>query len=205
MTRRIIVLFILFLSAHSNARAQEVERADEVIKVETTLISVPVTVGDRQGRFLPNLKIEDFTLFADGKQQKIEFFAATEEPLNVALLIDTSRSTQEVLGEIKDAAQDFVKLLKAQDKAMIVSFDFEPHVLSALTSERETLKRAIKKADIGEYFGTTLHDAIAETNRAFSKIKGRKAIIVLTDGKDAGSELAAEDLLYSLEESERHP
>lgn len=201
MLRKFIVLAVLFLATEFGVFAQD-GRSDDIIKVETTLVSVPVTVSDRQGRFLPNLKAEDFTLFADGKQQKIEFFAATEEPLNIALLIDTSRSTQEVLGDIKDAARDFIRLLKPQDKALIVSFDFAPHVLSALTADREQLKHAVSRAEIGEQFGTALNDAIDETNRTFSKIKGRKAIIVLTDGKDAGSDISAEDLLYSLEESD---
>lgn len=201
MMLKIVATGVLLFMAGLSIFAQD-ERSEEVIKVETALVGVPVAVSDRDGRYVPNLRVEDFTLYVDGKQQKIEFFAQSEEALNVALLIDTSRSTQDVLGEIKDAAQDFIRLLKPQDKAMIVSFDYEPHVLSALTDDREQLKRAVKRAEIGEYVGTALNDAIDETNRTFSKIKGRKAIIVLTDGKDAGSQQTADDLLYTLEESD---
>lgn len=201
MKQKFIILIGLFLATGLGVFAQT-ERSDEIIKIETTLVSLPVTVSDRQGRFLPNLKAEDFTIFENGKQQKIEFFAATEEPLNVALLIDTSHSTRQVLDDIKDAALDFVKLLKPQDKAMIVSFDYAPHVLSALTADREQLKRAVKNAEIGEYVGTTLRDALWEVNQSFAKVSGRKAIILLTDGKDAGSDVSADDLLYSLEESD---
>ncbi len=199
MTRKIIICLLILSVANIFAQTD----ADEVIKIETALVSVPVIVSDRQGRYVPNLTAKDFTIFEDGVEQKIEFFAATEEPLNVALLIDTSRSTTEVLDEIKDSALDFIKLLKPEDKAMIVSFDYEPHILSNLTSDREQLKRAVKRAEIGRYFGTTLHDAVFETvNKSLAGIKGRKAIILLTDGKDAGSLSSEKDLLYSLEESD---
>ena len=198
----IFPVFLFLLSGAASVIAQDKD-SDEVIKIETTLVSVPVTVSDRQGRYVPNLKADDFTLFENGKPQKIEFFAATEEPLNIALLIDTSQSTREVLDEIKDAALDFVKELKPQDKAMIVSFDYEPHILSPLTADREQLNRAVRRADIGEYFGTTLNDALQEVvNQSFARVKGRKAVIVLTDGKDAGSQMSGEDLLYALEESD---
>lgn len=183
--------------------AQTQKDADEVIKIETTLISVPVIVSDRQGRYVPNLTAKDFTLFQDGAKQDIEFFAATEEPLNVALLIDTSRSTEEVLGEIKDAAFDFIKLLQPRDKAMLVSFDSAPHVLSRLTSDREQLRRAVENAEIGRQFGTALREAVSTVvNNSFAGIKGRKAIILLTDGKDYGSDISSADLFYSLEESD---
>ena len=183
--------------------AQEKKSDDEVIKVETSFISVPVIVSDRNGRYVPNLTAKDFTIYDNGVKQDIEFFAATEEPLNVALLIDTSRSTAEVLDEIKDAAFDFIKLLQPQDKAMIVSFDYAPHVLSGLTDDRKQLRRAVENAEIGAEFGTTLRDALsAVVNGSFAKIKGRKAVILLTDGKDFGSDVSAENLFYSLEESD---
>lgn len=206
MRRKLIgFLICLFLTAgFSVVSAQEKSQApDDVIKIDTTLVSVPVIVSDRNGRYVPNLTALDFKLFQDGAEQKIDFFAATEEPLTVALLIDTSRSTQSVLGEIKDAAQNFIKLLQPRDRAMIVSFDYDTHILSPLTSNQEQLKRAVKNAEIGEYVGTTLRDAVYEVvGRAFAGIKGRKAIILLTDGKDAGSRVSASDLLYSLQESD---
>lgn len=202
MKQKFIILIGLFLATGLGVFAQT-DRTDEIIKIETTLVSLPVTVSDRQGRFLPNLKAADFTIFENGKQQKIEFFAATEEPLNIALLIDTSHSTRQVLDDIKDAALDFVKLLKPPDKAMIVSFDYAPHILSPLTADHEQLNRAVRQAEIGERFGTTLRDALWEViNQSFARVTGRKAVILLTDGKDAGSSISAAELLYSLEESD---
>jgi hypothetical protein len=176
---------------------------DESIKVDTRLVSIPVIVSDRNGRYVPNLGQADFTVFQDGNEQPIAFFAATEEPVTVAILIDTSNSTRDVLGDIKDSAKAFIKLLTPRDRAMIVSFDYDTHILSALTSDQEQLKQAIKHAEIPKTFGTTLRDAVFQTvTRSFAGINGRKAIIVLTDGKDAGSYVRSAELLNRLEESD---
>lgn len=200
MYRKLAAIFGLALTTGLFCPAQD---AGETIKVETKLVSVPVVVSDRKGRYVPNLTASDFTLSQDGKPQTIEFFASTEEPLTVALLIDTSHSTRPVLGDIKDSALSFIKLLLPQDRAMIVSFDHDTHILSPLTSDHEQLKNAIKQAEIPEYFGTTLRDAAYETiTRTLSPITGRKAVIILTDGKDAGSRISKRELFYSLQETD---
>jgi VWFA-related protein len=176
---------------------------DETIKIGATLVSVPVIVSDRTGRYISGLKAGNFTLYRDGVKQQISFFTAEEEPINVALLLDTSKSTQTVLDEIKDHARDFLKQLRPQDKALVVSFDYEVHVLTGLTSDRKVLERAIINAEIGEYVGTTLRDAVFEVEeRHFKKITGRKAIILLTDGKDHGSRVSTEELLEASAESD---
>ena len=184
-------------------RAQE-KPADEPIKVETKLVSIPTIVSDRDGRYIPNLRAADFTVLQDGVPQKIEFFAATEEPITVALLIDTSQSTRPVLGDIKDSAKSFIKLLGPRDRAMIVSFDFDTHILSPLTNDQEVLKKAIKSAEIPKQEpGTTLRDAVFQTvHESFGGLTGRKAIILLTDGKDFGSRIRIPELLGKLEESD---
>ena len=203
MLKRFAVFLGLALIIGVFCAAAQEKKADETIRVETKLVSVPVIVSDRDGRYVPNLTAADFTVLQDGAPQNIEFFGATEEPLIIALLIDTSQSTRPVLGDIKDSAKSFVKLLQPQDRAMIVSFDYDTHILSPLTSDHEQLNRAIKSAEIPEYFGTTLRDAAFQTvNRSFAGIKGRKAIILLTDGKDAGSRISSRELLYALQESD---
>jgi len=205
MSNKIAVLLGLVLFAMAASAFAQEKAADETIKVETRLVSVPVIVSDRDGRYMPNLTATDFTVLQDGTQQKIEFFGATEESLTIALLIDTSQSTRGVIDDIRDSARSFIKLLTPKDKALIVSFDYDTHILSEITSDQEKLKEAIKKAEIPDrgLFGTTLRDAVAETvSRSFAGIRGRKAIILLTDGKDAGSRVTSRDLLYSLQETD---
>ena len=171
----------LFVSPLS---AQQSEPVD-IIKVDSNLVSVPVIVSDRQGHYIARLSAERFKLYDNALLQKIAFFDNAEEPLNVALLLDTSRSTQGVIDDIRKAAQNFLKDLGPQDRAMIVSFDYAVHRLSPLTNDRKVLEKAIKKAEVGEYLGTTLNDAVREiAEKDFKPIKGRKAIILLSDGKD---------------------
>jgi Ca-activated chloride channel homolog len=201
---RKILLFVLFLfAALSGPVFGQDTSADDVIKVNTVLVSVPVVVSDREGHYVQNLQQKDFVLLGDDKPMKIDFFAAAEEPVNLALLIDTSHSTSDALGDIKNAAKDLVKQLQPRDKAVIVSFDFAPHVLCPLTSDQEILKGAIKKADIGDKYGTTLNDAVAEVaGKLFAGINGRKAIILLTDGKDDASRTTRSELYGAVAESD---
>lgn len=194
------ILVSLFLTVSSQVKAQT---NDEVIKVDVNLVSVPVVVSDRAGRYVSGLKAENFTIYQDGKKQNISFFGTEEEPLNVAILLDTSKSTQDVLKQIKSAAKDFVKLLEPDDRAMIVTFDYRVNVLNRLTSDRKMLENAINRVEIGERPGTVMRDAVQQiVSRLFSNVKGRKAIILLTDGKDFGSYPTKEDLLDDVEESD---
>ncbi len=177
--------------------------SEQTFKIDTTLVSVPVIVSDRQGRYLAGLKASDFTLYEDRVKQPIVFFADTEEPINVALLLDTSKSARQALDDIKKTAKDFVKQLRPQDHAMIVSFDRDSMALCELTSDRQTLERAIGKARIGERFGTKLRDAVNDVMKEeFRTVKGRKAIVLLTDGMDYGSEITEQALLESAAEAD---
>jgi Ca-activated chloride channel family protein len=192
----LLVLFSFF-----QLTAQDKE--EEIIKVNTSLVSIPVIVSDRNGRNIAGLKAENFNVFQDGEQQKIEYFASEETPINVAILLDTSRSTQDVLGNIKKAGREFIKQLRPNDRAMIVTFDSEVRVLNDLTSDQRVLERAINEAEIGERVGTVLYDAVDEVvNQYFAQVKGRKAIILLTDGKDAGSNIYQEELIREIDESD---
>jgi Ca-activated chloride channel homolog len=176
---------------------------EDVIKVDTNLVTIPVIVSDRQNRYISGLKAENFTVLKDGEEQNVEYFIAEESPINVAILLDTSRSTEPVLEEIQTAALEFIKQLKPGDRCMIVSFDWRVNVLSGLTNDREKLNRTILNAQIGERVGTVLQDAVYQTvDKNFLGVKGRKAVILLTDGKDHGSFTEKDELIYRLEESD---
>ncbi|MFY9555770.1 MAG: VWA domain-containing protein [Blastocatellia bacterium] len=193
---------LILVSATLISTLAQEKQSDTPIKVHTTLVSVPVIVSDRQGRYISGLKLEDFKLYQDRIEQPISVCDAAEEPLNVALLLDTSKSTAQVLDDIKKDAGNFLKELRPQDRAMVISFDYEVHVLSWLTSDRRVLERAVKDARIGDEIGTMLRDAVAEVlERSFKPVEGRKAIILLTDGKDVGSRISEQDLLDEAAES----
>src|SRR5712691_5605160 len=105
-----------------NAGPEEVSEGD-IVRVNTTLVSIPVSVTDRNGKYIPNLRKEDFRIWEDGVEQQVAYFASTEKPFTVALIIDTSGSVRERLQEIQDAAMSFVNDLRPDDRVMVVSFD----------------------------------------------------------------------------------
>jgi len=175
----------------------------DVIKVDSNLVSVPVIVSDREGRYVPNLTVQQFKLFDNSNEQKITYFDSTEEPVNIALLLDTSLSTEGAIDDIRKAAKSFLKELRPQDRAMVISFNDSVHRLCELTNDRKTLEKAIGNAKVGEFVGTTLNDAVVEVARKeFRTVTGRKAIILLSDGQDFGSVVPTDELLDEQSESD---
>lgn len=166
-------------------------------------VSVPVSVSDRDGHYINGLKKGDFTLFEDGVEQKITFFATYDEPLNVALLLDTSISTRDTLDKIKDAAKDFIKLLNPNDKCLIATFDNRVNLLNSFTSSKETLYYSLDKLHSATQNGTVIFSAVEQTiQKSFNNVEGRKAIVLLSDGKDLGSSVTQNKLFGLLEESD---
>ena len=171
-----------------DAGPEEVGEGD-VVRVETTLVSIPVSVMDRDGKYIPNLTKDDFHVWEDGVEQRVAYFASTEKPFTVALMIDTSGSTRFKLGEIQDAAIAFVEQLRADDRVMVVSFSDKIKVLSQPTNDRYALRDAIRRTEPGS--GTRLYDAVDQViNKELSRIEGRKAIVLFTDGVDTTSKHA---------------
>lgn len=161
----------------------------EVIRVETSLVTIPVSVLDRDGRFISGLQQSDFQIFEDGVQQKIEYFAPVEQPFTVVLLIDVSPSTAFRIDEIQDAAITFVNQLRPDDRVIVMSFDEKVHLLSRATNNRAALRDAIRQASFGD--GTSLYEAVdVAIRQQLQSIQGRKAVVLFTDGVDTTSRRA---------------
>jgi VWFA-related protein len=159
---------------------------DEVVRVNTTLISIPVSVSDRNGRFIYDLSKDDFQLFDNGVEQQVAYFTSTEKPFTVVVMIDTSTSIWEKLEEIKMAASDFLDQLRPDDQVMVASFANRMTVLCQPTSDRRTLRNAIQNVERGS--STHLYDAMDRVmNNELTRLKGRKAVVLFTDGVDATS------------------
>jgi VWFA-related protein len=190
-----IFCFFLFQLFGSAALAQTTSQQSQdpqqpaIEKIPTTLVNVPVIVTDRLGRFITGLNRNDFSIREDGVVQKLEDFSSTETPFNVALLLDTSLSTQNKLNAIRKAALAFIKQLQPNDRVMIVTFDQQVQFVSGFTNNREELERSIKA--IKTKYSTSLYDAIHLTiTEKMLPLKGRKAIVILTDGVDTASKKA---------------
>jgi Ca-activated chloride channel homolog len=170
----------------STDKAEIVNEENDILRVETNLVTIPVSVFDRNGRFVSGLRQEDFKIFEDGKEQEVGYFGTTEQTATVVLVLDTSPSTELRIEEIQNAAISFVNQLKPTDQVMVIEFDENLHVLSELTNDRAKLAKAIKKADFGD--GTSLYDTIDNIlAKRLKKIEGRKAVVMFTDGVDTTS------------------
>ncbi len=170
---------------------------------DKTFVSVPVSVSDREGRYISGLEKDDFRIYQDSKEQKVTFFATEDEPVSIALLIDTSESTKAVLDQIRKAAKDFIELLNKNDKCLIATFDSEVRILEPLTSDRDVLAKSLETIQTGTGEGSVVFSAVDKIAReGFVKAQGRKVIVLLSDGKDYGSPVSRRNLFSQLEESD---
>ncbi|CAN5596272.1 hypothetical protein BH20ACI4_BH20ACI4_22360 [soil metagenome] len=186
----------------SSSVPQVVNEEEDVITVETNLVTIPVSVFDRNGLYIPNLQKSDFKIFENGKEQEIEYFATSDKPFTVILLLDTSPSTEYKIEEIQNAAIAFTNQLKPQDNVMVIEFDANVHVLSEVTNDRRKIHKAIRDADFGG--GTSLYDAVDfSLRKRLSTIEGRKAIVLFTDGVDTTSSKNSYDTtMYQAQEAD---
>ncbi|HEV7699124.1 MAG TPA: VWA domain-containing protein [Pyrinomonadaceae bacterium] len=158
----------------------------EVVKVETNLVTIPVSVFDRNGLYIPGLRTEDFKIFEDGREQQIAYFGAQDKPFTVALLLDTSPSTQYKIDEIHRAAEAFIDQLGPNDSVIVIEFNSSVKIQTQRTTDRQKIYKGIQKAKFGD--GTSLYNAVDEALRKqLSKIEGRKAVVLFTDGVDTTS------------------
>ncbi|MCC6824926.1 MAG: VWA domain-containing protein [Acidobacteria bacterium] len=226
MMRQIVILLICVLSAaaaaaqsgHKQKYSESVSQYDtaqpsephaapsgndeDIIKVETDLVMLPVRVTSRKGRPISDLKQSEFRIYEDGEEQEISFFNNNEAPFTVALLLDMSYSTVFKVNEIQSAALQFLSLLKPDDRVMIVAFDRKVRVLCDVTNNRKALRYAIEGAAVGS--GTSVYDALDQViNQRFAAIHGRKAVVLLSDGVDTTSKISDGDsILKALDETD---
>ncbi len=162
------------------------DRDDDIISVDSSLVTIPVSVFDSNGIFIPHIRKEEFKIFEDGIEQEIAYFGNEDQPFTVALVIDTSGSTQFKIEDIQYAAKLFVRLLEERDKVIVIQFSDSVRVRAEATNDRAALDRAIDKTRFGG--GTSLYEAVEfSLKRRLNKIEGRKAIVLFTDGVDTTS------------------
>lgn len=191
------------------------------IKVNANLVTVFATVKDKHGKIVANLTKDQFAISEDGRPQTISYFVAdTDVALTLGLLVDTSMSQRNVLGQEREASQKFLDdmLRVDRDKAFVIHFDREVELLQDLTASKEKLQKALNELNTPEFSrtrgddegdaasfapaqyghheggGTLLYDAVyLASNDLMKNQKGRKAVIVLSDGVDRGSKESLEE------------
>lgn len=184
---------------------------EEAVVLKAALVSLNVSVTNRAGVALGNLKKEEFEVAENGERQKIEFFQPTSAPFNLVLVLDLSGSIKDKLDVVRSAALRFLDVLGPQDKVAVVTFTDEIRVVSQLTGDRDELKRRIRAIDQSRG-GTAFYEAVwfslADTLRG---TRGqRNAIVVMSDGVDSSldrynpmqSRVSFSQLAHRLEEAD---
>ena len=182
-----ILLLVLFLPG-IGAEQREIEQTGDIprYRVGVEMVSLPVVVTTDKGKRIKNLNKDDFVIYEDNVEQEIAAFAATDEPLAIALLLDTSGSTQKRLAEIQNAAIDFVNQLHPDDEVAVVSFAEEVRLKSDFSINRDRNERGIKMTRTGER--TVLYEAVwLALEQVLKPVTERKALVLFTDGVDTGS------------------
>jgi hypothetical protein len=173
----VVVLALLVLPA--GARQERVQKPipqdDEPIKLNTTLVQVPVVVSERGGRYVSDMTRGEFAVFEDGVKQDIELFGSIEEPFNVALLLDSSGSTQATLEQIKTAAMAFLSNLRPHDRVMLISFnDSVKCFLNSQTTRQDSGRRcSIKSGEFTQVY-EAVYTAVWESSAIFPAEGGHR-------------------------------
>ncbi|MGZ4788900.1 MAG: VWA domain-containing protein [Terriglobales bacterium] len=205
---------ILLLSLGCIPASAQEDKSDQLptFTSNVNVVNVFFNVKDKHGNLIPNLTKDDFQVLEDGKPQTIKYFSAeSNQPLTLGILLDTSGSQMEVLPMEKEVGAQFLHdVLRPKDLAFLISFDVEVDELHDFTSDAIALRNAMDKAQIntggatsgppglgggpipqtGTPRGTLLYDAVyLAAHDKLAQEVGRKAMILLTDGEDQGSQL----------------
>jgi len=197
------------------------------VAVDVKVVTLPVTVRDKHGKIVKDLTKDDFTLQEDGRPQTIRYFSQeTNLPLTLGLLVDTSRSQDNVLDAERNASRSFLDqmLVQPKDKAFLIHFDRQVELLQDLTSSHEKLQAALdllktpsnrersndpsnspSGSDSGSHHGggTQFYDAVfLASNELMKKQQGRKALIILSDGVDHGSKTYLESAIEAAQRAD---
>jgi VWFA-related protein len=193
------------------------------LKVQVNEVILPVTVRDKKGQIVPNLKQDDFTLTEDSRPQTIKSFShETNLPFRLGLLVDTSRSQENALPGERSATGKFIDQMLSQpaDKAFLLHFDHEVELLQDFTASKPKLHHELDNMSASSgggsgqsssgddssgnrrRGGTQMYDAIyLAANELMLKEHGRKAIILLSDGVDRGSKESLNDAIDAAEKA----
>lgn len=207
-----IALLILVMSPSAMVAAQtpapsSVANAgdgqDEIIRVDTNFVTVPVRVVDRDGRYITNLRKEDFQIFEDGVEQEVAFFAPIERPFTIFLVLDLSNSMEFHKENLARAVNAFINLLHPDDQLIAVSFHQTESSVSTLIKPTRAgeLQKEIKfKFRVDRDCDTRIYDVVDDSLNRMKKVEGRKAMVLLSDGDGFGVLATAKGTLHKAEE-----
>jgi VWFA-related protein len=206
-------------------QAPESDQSVETLRVNVGVVQLFFNVKDKRGALIPNLSKTDFQIFEDGKPQTVKYFAGESNlPLTLGILIDSSGSQMRVLDMEKEVGGNFLsQILTPKDLAFVLDFDVNVNLLQDFTNNTRLLKVALNSAVINTGGGggsipgmgggpvpqangprgTLLYDAVyLASHDELAQQVGRKAMILLTDGEDQGSQLRIKEAVEAAQKSD---
>jgi Ca-activated chloride channel family protein len=169
-------------------------------KSGTSIVPVLTTVTDNQGRLVPNLEQDDFTILDNGKPQAITLFQNETQPFTVVVMLDFSFSMTTHLDLLKAATEQFILRMLPADKGQVGAFSDKIQFSGEFTNDRDDLVAALKDLQFGN--PTRLYDAIDASIEMLEGVEGRKIVLVFTDGDDTASKKSMGAVLDRAEATE---
>jgi VWFA-related protein len=209
---RLLLAAGFFAATHGPARAQEQPEQAASFSSDVQVVNVLATVRDKKAQFVRDLSKNDFSLVEDTRPQTIRYFSRESNlPLTIGLMVDTSLSQVHVLNAERGASFHFIDdvLREDRDKVFVMQFDMNVRTMQALTASRSDLQESLRmvntptKNELRSQYGggTLLYDALCDAAKEIMKNQqGRKALIVLSDGGENGSNAS---LAVAVQEAQR--
>jgi Ca-activated chloride channel homolog len=198
-----LVLAVTTVTAQQQQPAQKDDRQSFRFRSAVELINVTATVTDDSGRFVSNLRQQDFRVFEDGQEQPITHFSNERVPVSLGIVLDTSNSMDgEKMSAARDALQRFFgDLLDPADEVFLYRFSSNPQLVEGWTTDRERLLSRL--ARIAPNGGTAMYDAVAEAVPLAKTGRHRKkALLIISDGNDTNSGASVAEVKRQIRESE---
>jgi Ca-activated chloride channel family protein len=192
---------VLYAGAQDRSATQPMQRAPRPLRSSIELTAVTVTVRDNDGRLVPDLPVDAFTIFEDGEPQAITQYAHERVPVGLGLLLDISDS---MFGQrIKDARaaveRFLLELLSPDDSLFVMTFNHQPHVLISWTPPAETAAVRSALDTLRPFGGTAVYDAVMHALTVMDhRPRDRAAIVIISDGADTASDTTLRDLKSAL-------
>jgi Ca-activated chloride channel homolog len=172
---------------------RQVEGQEPTFRTSTRIVPVVTTVTDAQGRLVPMLEREEFTMLDNGRPQEITFFQNDVQPFTVVVMLDYSASMTANLDRLKLAAEQFLLRMLPQDQGQVGAFSDKIQFSGTFTNDRDDLIFALRDLQFGN--PTRLYDAINESMAMLRGVEGRRVVLAFTDGDDTASRVDMGDVL----------
>ena len=206
--RRLVALALMFsltvplsLAPDASSQSARKDEQDDIVRVDTNLVTIQASVKDRVGGYITDLRKENFQIFEDGVQQEVAFFAPVEQPFTILFMLDVSGSMIPHQEDLVRAANTFVDQLRPDDQLIAASFSDWVQIIFPATRIGE-LRRGNKLKLRRNNHSTLLYNAVDDALKRMKKVRGRKAIVLFSNGEGAGFSVAAKDNLHDAEEQD---